>query len=652
VSKAPVIPIEPGVIAVLHRTDSTWRGLIANTRGLRPTVVGTHDFPVDQAGRIDSWLNEHHVEDVLCVLPAAAVIARNCTLPNAPPEQLQQALGLQAEAHLLGLAPSHRLGMAVLPNSNGETSRTGIILAWPDAAQFSAPPISRRVRYVPDVAAIAALLNGSRPTEPLIWMDRTDGSIALALSHTGGAVFRGTREDASSSDAWQKSVSRVMAETGLSVGHTGPFVENLANGARQMAASLQPNQSALFVPRDVMATTAQRVQGAGSDNRWWSRYGIALGAVLARSGPLAPLTQFLAAPPIERPSRVRSFVASLSQPRTAMRLVVLALLVLAIGPIVVHGVRWAALKVRFGNLQEQVKAVNEYKHQVSMYNAMRDQKVWPMTKLLADIATNTPEGIDLESMRIEHGSEFAVQGTARDNAGKKATELVAQMQADLHATGIFSDVVYDWGEGNSMGVYKFNLSGKVANAYKQKEYDVAHDYAAWTLQYRQAGKPAPSKDAVAKAGDETKPATPALPDPNQGTLVKAGDEDIDVADPKGAGHEAPLEVNAGTSANGADVPGDGRPERPGRRPTGTAVPIGGTAGDPGDAGMAPLPPSKVIPAAISQEEIEKMPLPEANAHLQQVSVARKNAALTPEEKARLKKEFEMLLAHITKLKSS
>lgn len=638
---------------MLHRTDSTWRGLIAGTRGLRPSVISTNEFPMAQASRIDSWLDEHKVAQVLCVLPAASVIARNCTLPNAPAEQLQQALALQAEAHLLGMAPSHRLGMAVLPNSNGETSRSGIILVWPETAGFDAPPTSRPVQYVPDIAALAALLNGSRPAEPLIWLDRSDGSIALALTHAGGAVFRGTREDAATTEAWQKSVTRVVAETGLSVGHTGGFVDNLAHGARQMAASLQSNQSALFVPREIIASANQRVQGAGGDSRWWSRFGIALGAVLARSGPLAPLTQFQSAPPIEKPSRIKSFVASLSQPRTAMRLAALTVLLLAFGPMLVHGLRWGVLRLRFGNLQTQVKAVNEYKHQLSMYKAMRDQQVWPMTKLLSDIATNTPEGIDLESMRVEHGSEFAVQGTARDNAGKKATELVAQMQADLHASGIFADVVYDWGEGTSMGVYKFNLSGKVANAYKQREYDPTHDFALWTLQARQAGDPAPGKDAVPKAGVEIRNPAPTTAEPDPTALATSQGRSEPVEVPEGAGRSPTADVNnvqngSNDVENSSGGPGLDRSGR--RRGSGTQVPFGETTGTPGD-GESVLPPSRDIPEPVTQDQIDKMNLAEAQAQLTKVSVARRHALADAQVKARLKKEFEMLLAQINKLKN-
>src|SRR5262245_33472791 len=113
--------------------------MTVDTRGVRPSITATKEFPPDQHSRIDSWLDEQRASQVLCVLPASCVICRNCSLPDAQADQLDQALRLQAEAHLLGMAPPHRLAMAVLPSAAGETSRNGLIMAWPETAEFSAP---------------------------------------------------------------------------------------------------------------------------------------------------------------------------------------------------------------------------------------------------------------------------------------------------------------------------------------------------------------------------------------------------------------------------------------------------------------------------------------------------------------------------------
>jgi len=94
-------------VAVLHCTGSVLRGLVG-TPGANPTVTAWQEFSADDAERIGAWLDEYGATSVIGVLPAAAVVCRTCTLPDVPPAQLEQALALQAEAHLLAEVPEHR----------------------------------------------------------------------------------------------------------------------------------------------------------------------------------------------------------------------------------------------------------------------------------------------------------------------------------------------------------------------------------------------------------------------------------------------------------------------------------------------------------------------------------------------------------------
>jgi hypothetical protein len=212
VKKTPTITSDPQILGVLHRTGRTWRAVVAARKNGQPEILAAREFPPDRLARLDEWLDEKNVGAVLCVLPAGSVICRTFSLPDAPPEQLEQALRLQAEAHLLGIAPPHRLGMAVLPNASGETTRTGLVLAWPEPAVFPVPPTRRPMEFIADVGAIAALLNGHRPNESMLWLDREDGSVAMAITHSGGAIFRATREESASTEQWQRSVGRIRAE--------------------------------------------------------------------------------------------------------------------------------------------------------------------------------------------------------------------------------------------------------------------------------------------------------------------------------------------------------------------------------------------------------------------------------------------------------
>jgi hypothetical protein len=61
--------------------------------------------------------------------------------------------------------------------------------------------------------------------------------------------------------------------------------------------------------------------------------------------------------------------------------------------------------------------------------------------------------------------------------------------------------------------------------------------------------------------------------------------------------------------------------------------------------------TKVLPPPLTNDQIDQMTLPEAQAALAKVSVARRQGLATPEEKKRLKAEFERLLLRINALKA-
>jgi hypothetical protein len=633
VSNATPTQLDSAVLAVLHRTGETWRAMAVDTRAARPSIVGTREFPADQHGRIDAWLDEHKVSQVLCVLPASCVICRNCALPDASPEQLDQALHLQAEAHLLGMVPSHRLAMAVLPGATGETSRNGLILAWPESSEFTAPVNGARpVHYVPDIAAIAALLNGSRPAEPMLWLDRADGSVALALTHAAGALFRGTHEDPKDTSTWQNAIGRMIAETSLSVGHSGAFIDATVRDARHHAAQVGPKRSAFFAPTETIAAAAAGAHGASTDTSWWSQWGVALGALLARTGPLSTLTRMLSAPPIEKPSPIKSIVTELSRPRTAARLAIACVLLLAFGPLLIAALRLAVLNIRFGNVADDLRAVKTYKNQLDMYRELDRQQAWPMTKLLSDIASNTPEGIELDVIKIESGATFNVSGLTRAHGGRSATEVVALMQEQLRSTGIFSDIVLNWGEGNNMGVYKFDLSAKVAHAYRPFDYDIERDFGVWTLAMRQAGRKPPTD------GAEEQPEATAV--------AEAPAVDSDAAAPDMEDEDVEISSIPDESEEGGD-PGLQSGRRI-SRPSAT-VRFGGEANTVDQRTDAAIPPSMDIPGPISPEQIKTMATEEAKAAIFKIARVEKYVK-DEKEVERLKTERRLLIDRLRELR--
>jgi hypothetical protein len=641
---------DPRVFGVLHLTGQGWSVLAARTgESGQPTIIAAELFPPGRSGEIEPWLERHNVGEVICVLPAASVICRTCSLPDAPLEQLMPALRLQAEAHLLGIAPPHRLAMAVLDQAAGETSRTGLVLAWPPSAKVEPPPVSsrRHVSYVPDVACLAALLNGLRPAEPLMWVDRVSGSLALALTHASGAVFRSLREDAEDTAEWRAGVGRVLAETALNAGHGGAFVEDLVRRTTERLASTGQDPSVLLMPAEMLAVTAERLgeQSSPHDGEWWSRFGVAAGAVIARSvGGLTSLTRMRADAPAEQPSLVRKVTEALSNPATARRVVIAALLLLLLGPPALSALRLAVLSLRYPDdkLKSQLRQVHETSSRLIVYGEL-ERTTWSATKILADISCNTPEGIELESIRINQGM-FTVQGRALPRDGISARELVALMQKQLHDSGIFDNLTLNWGDADSYDHYQFQLTARIRNPYHRPTYGVEQDFGQWTVVHRRDGvRPeAAASSASAAAGRVSIPSADKPDHVDEVALADAGLHAGSTRNDAAPDRVANDEAAAGRAERGESI------VRSPRTPPGAgngASPIYGDAGRRDERGPTGLAPSVDIPPPLTESQVQALTDAEVMEMLGQVSRAR-NAARTrgdAELAERLKRDFDMLM---------
>ena len=634
---------DPSVVAVLHQAGGRWRGLIARVNGRteadgrpsRPRILATRETDAVGDFPLDDWLAEHAVERVICVLPAASVVCRTCTLPDASREQLQMAIGLQAEAHLPDIAPPHRLGLAVLDAAPGETTRCGLMLAWPESAAVPEPPTDRQMTFAPDVAALAALLDGQRPAEPLIWIGRSDGSVALAITHAGGTVFRSTREDPGQDGAWPANIGRVIAETALGIGHGGTFVDTLVATTRAKVADLPSD--GLLMPVELIQAASVRIDGVSADPGWWSTYGVAVGALLASTDNLAALTRLKDSLPVKAPSLASRLHAGLSRPRNLGNALVACVLIIALSPLLLSGLRLWVLKARLPELDARLAAVNQADDRLGMYREL-GANAWSMTKILSDIASNTPEGIELQSIRVTQGESIAVSGRATPHDGREATEIVSLMQKQLQDSDIFGGVVLNWGDRDRYGNYQFDLSAKVVQPHLRPDYPEELDFGLWTLADRRDGKgpgtsdePRETEEGSGDRGDQPEPQDPLMApgetesEPPPFALAAT---DRDPAEPAEDAGELPAVRFQRTRS--------GRPD----------APEGASRATDRSSEGSKLPPSKDIPPPRTAEEIDAMSLPEAQEALAKVARARKHAKGNDELEQRLKEEFRLLFERV------
>ncbi len=640
-TKAPSAQLDSSILAVLHPGGGGWRLVIADTQSGSPRIIEARNVTAQEVVNLDPVLEPHRVGRVLCVLPSASVICRTSPLPDAEPEQLDQALRLQAEAQLLGSAPPHRLATAVLPAASSETTRVGLILAWPVSAEFVPPVTVRPISYTADIAALAALLNSHRPQNPALWVDRSDGSIATAITHSSGVMFRAAREGSSDGTTWQQSVINLISETALSVGHTTGYVHDAQAIFDAALTSVGTDETALIIDQQLLTELDERVTLPPHDEHWLTEYGIAVGGVLAACGPLYSLTQLQADPPVESPSLFRMVVRKLRSPAAALITVVICLLILAFLPLVTSGARLLILQTMNRDLADRKAAVDDVRYKLAVYDTLRS-KAWPMTKLLSDIACNTPVGVELELIRLDYGNQLSVSGIAKPDRSENlgAPDVVAQMQANMRESGIFSDIDLNWGDGDAYSNYTFDITARVAKPHQHRQYPVALDFQRWTMQNRVDNKPPPDEAedpkqlASAPTGNETPahdPPPASVEDNEPGAIVTKP------APPEDALVEA--EPDDGTSRSRRP----GLNLGPGRHSNGGANP--GDAGERMTAGTGPIE----IPEPLTAEQIQAMDLEEVQAALKLVALARQHADLDEETEARLKEEWDILFARLKEL---
>ncbi len=635
----------PPTIAVIHRAGGRIRVLIG-AAGARE-VLSWAALPEAEAGSIAGWMKEHGAVRAVVVLPAASVTCRTCALPAAEPDHLAAALSLQVEALVPDDVPLWRRAAAVLQAAPGETSRTGIIVAWPPVAGDPGVPripgVTEKldhggrprhagddlpITFTADVAALGALLDGHRPAEPIVWVDRSDGSIAMAISHANGAILRAAR--AGTGASWADDVVRALAETALSAGHTPAFTSAIAGDFASKLPEVPAGEARLFVPRDLPATGGTMPPGAPQDPQWWRDWGVALSAYLAATGDFAGLAAMKVAAPAVSPSRARRIVETLSRPASAIPFIAACLLLAMLAPLAVAGLRLAVLSIKLPDLGGYLKDAQQVETQLAMYRELQTQ-AWPMTKLLSDVACSTPEFVDVDQIRLRHDEPLSIGGRVKpDSKGElSAQEVMGQMLENLRATNIFEEIHLNWGDPNSFGAYEFSLLATVARPYHRYDYPPELDFGLTSWGER----------LYPKSGAEQEPEGPA-PSEAETAGAEAFGEVADLLDDAEIVVEPPAEQQ--DENTGEPI----RPPRDPRRPIGDDPEISGV--DARDSGA--LPPSQDIPDPITPEQIAAMTLPEAQEAWSRVAHALRRSVADADTRKRLREEFRLIRDRIRELR--
>ena len=625
---------QTNIVAVIHRQGGRWSCLAGQP--LDASRVKVVDVQVvDTDAELQAWIDRVNAQTVRAILPSSEIICRTCSLPDGENESLEEALRLQAETQLLGTAPPHRLAVAMLPSSGTDAMRTGLILAWPETSPWSTPALDITPLYTPDVAALASLLGVNRPANPLLWIDASNNSLAIAISHMQGVQVRALREDLEHGDNTQ-TIKSAVVETALQADLPMDRVEAMADA---MTSAADGSAQQLMLSDMVIESVKQRTEYEHViDDAWMNQYGIALGALLAMSDDLIALTMFQRDLPAIQPSLVEATTEQLSSIRIAAWLMVAAVILLVFAPLAISGIRLGLLKVSHPSLDYMVQQSERQQRQFAMYRALQSE-AWPMTKLLADISNSTPEGIKIETIRLGHGEPLKISGTATPPAGTDAARLVTDMKDQLESMGIFDDVTLRWDDMDTYGPRTFSIDARVARPLYRPRYEEARDFGTYTLAERLYGKEAVAAgESVLASGDpsytppsSTTPNTPSTPVAS--TPAVSTPPETTSAVPENATAQAPV-------TNAADE----RRANNARRPQGRSSGDGATRADSDSrGGNSNSAMTGRIPEMLSQDQIEAMTAPEIREQLVEVSRARKYARNNEELTKQLTDQFNLLM---------
>jgi hypothetical protein len=567
----------------------------------------------------------------LVVLGTGRTLSRVIELPEAENAKLEAALQLQVSTLQMGAIPTRRTAMALLPWKDGDEGRTGLVVEWPPSdapvvADLSGLPPEGDPLFASDLACLAALLE-SGAEGPLVALHPDRTVMAFGVHVGARTLLRITRLDPSD---WNASAEVAVVESAVRAGADGSTASRLLEALREAIAASEEGGFGCTEPdRERLAMEL----GVESDAAWWRAHGLALGAARAWFGPLRSLVSLREQPAGERAGPWGQALNRLSDRQMATRLVIAALVGLAVLPPAISGLRLLMLQWKVGDLASLERAIQAHRQRVSLYGELQ-RRAWPMGKLLGDLASVTPEGIEWENIQLSQDRNVSIAGSAKPHDGLDGSEVILRMERQMVESRVFDRVQKKWDPPDAKGSTGFTLSAVVARPTFRPSYAADQDFARRTLSDRRYGPQKPEEPTPEPEEPRASTAAPAAADlPPSGDLETPSSA-VTLANSTPAAEPAAADTATEERSDASTTKGMRR-----------AVPSGTSGGlarrserTPGSSdATVPVPPP------ITDEQIAAMTRSEASEAASRVAKARREASVDAATQARLKSEFEKLM---------
>jgi hypothetical protein len=598
----------------------------------------------------------------LVMLPTGRLLCRSIDLPDAEASQLEIALRLQVDAQQLGSVPAWRTSSTVLPRQPGSQARSGFVIEWPatDAAP-STPrdlPPDGEPMFAGDVACLTALLHAG-VAGPLVCVSTDRSMLAFALRVNGNNIIRSARLDAG---AWPSAAETTVLESALRSGADATTLQSLLGALRE---ALEAAGDGGFGCTEADRRTLGMLLDSPQDADWWRDMGLHVGAAHAWFGPMRALVSLRERPAGERPTRLGEFLNRISEPQMALRLAVACLIAMAVVPPLVSGARLLLLQWKVGDLAARERAIRSHRERISMYGEMQ-RRIWPMGKLIGDLACVTPEGVDWEDVKLSQDRNVIIRGSAHPQDGLNGTEVILKMERQMRDSRIFDRVQKKWDAPDGKGAVAFTMSAVVARPTLRPNYGAEQDFGRKTLAERRFGAEKPDEETpVAEASAPTPASIPQEPSLGDEPPAKAVATDTapppePAADttsaPTNAGSKVVSSLKGGSRSTGkktgeastdaASSSSDSAASGRGNRRSGSGGGNGAGLAKRSERTPGSADSTVPIPESLSDEQIAAMTKSQALEAVSKVSQARNSGAVDDDTKKRLKSEFDKLMAKI------
>jgi hypothetical protein len=639
-----------------------FEALVARVAGGGIEVAEVARFDEGDA-RAAAWVEASRAARAVCVIEPGRCVVRSVQLPAATEDRLASALELNANAFILGRTPPWRVGWALLARERGEGVRTGIVAEWPEDDRTSPLPGGLResadVSFAPDVAALAAL--SAHCDDPMVAVDAATGTVTVCVPTSKGLLARSIRSGAEGSPIDRSDVARAVGEACVSAGTPPQEAADAVMRATQVAGSAIGGGLGLS-PGDV-ERLASVVGGTSNADPvgWWREHGIAAGTAMAAFGPAATLTRMQSHDLGAKPDRAGRLLNLLAAPGVARRLLVAAVVAIALAPPALEGARLLLLRWKLPDLAAYQAAEDTDRKRQALYRVLSRQGA-SMTKVLSDLACCAPDGVDIDFINVAaaaRGPAVTVRGKVRPSGNRQGVEVLIEFERHLRESGAFDAISRSSEAPDARGYQEFTVNAVAIRPTTMAAFPEEQDFAKTSMRVRRYGPPpedvdpvasgieagtGPSQVATAAGGAASTPAAaaPAAAAPaadaaapaRRDAPARAESPDAPrTADPSAAvaddGTEAAPRTGRGSDARSA------RAAASGSSSSGRGL---ATRSNPG-ASSEPEP----LPPPMSATEIDSMSKQEAQDALTRISKFRARADLSDADRARLKSEFDLLL---------